>query len=100
LPVFQAPKLPTIGESVEGPGAVSFAGGRSARDSSRRWTLKLSGNVVWSWVAGGRRNPSAHELATLVSGSFNDLSQMLPADLSDHFVGGFREGVLRVWRGA
>jgi hypothetical protein len=56
--------------------------------------------VVWSWVAGGRRNPSAHELATLVSGSFNDLSQMLPADLSDHFVGGFREGVLRVWRGA
>jgi hypothetical protein len=26
LPVFQAPKLPTIGESVEGPGAVSFAG--------------------------------------------------------------------------
>jgi hypothetical protein len=27
-------------------------------------------------------------------------AQMLQADLSDHFVGGFREGVLHVWRGA
>jgi hypothetical protein len=36
----------------------------------------------------------------MVSGSFDDLSQMLPADVSDHFVGGFREGVLHVWRGA
>jgi hypothetical protein len=51
----------------------------------------------------GRRwaeHASAHELATMVSGGFDDLSQMLPADLSDHFVGGFREGVLRVWREA
>jgi len=51
----------------------------------------------------GRRwaeHASAHELATMVSGSFDDLSQMLPTDLSDHFVGGFREGVLHVWRGA
>jgi hypothetical protein len=35
-----------------------------------------------------------------VSGSFDDLSQILPADVSDDFVGGFREGVMRVWRGA
>jgi hypothetical protein len=51
----------------------------------------------------GRRwaeHASAHELTTMVSGSFDDLSQILPADTSDHFVGGFREGVLRVWRGA
>ena len=51
----------------------------------------------------GRRwaeHASAHELATMVSGSFDDLSQMLPADLSDHFAGGFREGLLHVWRGA
>jgi hypothetical protein len=51
----------------------------------------------------GRRwaeHASAHELATMVSGSFDDLSQILPPDVSDHFVGGFREGVLRVWRGA
>jgi hypothetical protein len=35
----------------------------------------------------GRRwaeHASAHELATMVSGSFDDLSQMLPADVSDH----------------
>ncbi|MET4045825.1 hypothetical protein [Bradyrhizobium sp. RT6a] len=43
---------------------------------------------------------SAHELATMVSGSFDDLSQILPPDVSDQFVGGFREGVLHVWRGA
>jgi hypothetical protein len=51
----------------------------------------------------GRRwaeHASAHELAIMVSGSFDDLSQILPADVSDQFVGGFREGVLRVWRGA
>ena len=51
----------------------------------------------------GRRwaeHASAHELATMVSGSFDDLSQILPRDVSDHFVGGFRDGVLHVWRGA
>ncbi|MET4278277.1 MULTISPECIES: hypothetical protein [unclassified Bradyrhizobium] len=51
----------------------------------------------------GRRwaeHASAHELATMVSGSFDDLSQILPPDVSDQFVGGFREGVLHVWRGA
>jgi hypothetical protein len=50
----------------------------------------------------GRRwaeHASAHELATMVSGSFDDLSEILPADVSDHFVRGFREGVLHVWRG-
>jgi hypothetical protein len=36
----------------------------------------------------------------MVSGSFDDLSQILPADVSDQFVGGFREDVLHVWRGA
>jgi hypothetical protein len=51
----------------------------------------------------GRRwaeHASAHELATMVSGSFDELSQILPPDVSDQFVGGFREGVLHVWRGA
>ncbi|CUT11100.1 hypothetical protein BF49_2180 [Bradyrhizobium sp.] len=51
----------------------------------------------------GRRwaeHASAHELATMVSGSFDDLSEILPEDVSDYFVGGFREGVLHVWRGA
>lgn len=51
----------------------------------------------------GRRwaeHASAHELATMVSGSFDDLAKIVPPDVSDHFVGGFREGVLHVWRGA
>jgi hypothetical protein len=51
----------------------------------------------------GRRwaeHASAHELTTMVSGSFDDLSEIQPADVSDHFVGGFCEGVLHVWRGA
>ena len=51
----------------------------------------------------GRRwaeHASAHELAIMVSGSFDDLSEILPPDVSDRFVGGFREGVLHVWRGA
>ena len=43
---------------------------------------------------------SAHELAIMVSGSFDELSEILPPDVSDQFVGGFREGALRVWRGA
>jgi len=51
----------------------------------------------------GRRwaeHASAHELAIMVSGSFDDLSEILPPDVSDQFVSGFREGVLHVWRGA
>ncbi|HEV2153169.1 hypothetical protein [Bradyrhizobium sp.] len=51
----------------------------------------------------GRRwaeHASAHELATLVAGSFDDIAEILPPDVSDQFVGGFREGVLHVWRGA
>jgi len=51
-------------------------------------------------IAARAEHASAHELATMVNGSFDDLSQILPSDTSDHFVGGFREGVLRVWRGA
>jgi hypothetical protein len=43
---------------------------------------------------------SSHELATLAGGSFDDLSQIMPPDVSDQFVGGFREGILHVWRGA
>ena len=35
----------------------------------------------------------------LVSGSFDDISRILPPDASDHFVGGFREALLHVWRG-
>jgi hypothetical protein len=51
----------------------------------------------------GRRwaeHASSHELATFVSGSFDDISRILPPDVSDHFVGGFREALLHVWRGA
>jgi hypothetical protein len=36
----------------------------------------------------------------MVSGSFDDLSQILRPDVSDDFVSGFRERVLHVWRGA
>jgi hypothetical protein len=51
----------------------------------------------------GRRwaeRASAHELASIASASFDDLNEILPPDVSDHFVGGFREAVLHVWRGA
>ena len=51
----------------------------------------------------GRRwagHATSHELAAMVSGSFDDLSLLLPKDLSDQFVGGFRETVLHFWRGA
>jgi hypothetical protein len=50
----------------------------------------------------GRRwaeRASAHELASIATASFDDLSEILPPDASDHFVGGFREAVLHVWRG-
>jgi hypothetical protein len=36
---------------------------------------------------------------TLVGGSFDDLSRAMPPDVSDQFVGGFREGIFRVWCG-
>lgn len=45
-------------------------------------------------------NASAEELMSLVTGSFDELSELLPSNVSDHFVGGFREAVLHVWRGA
>jgi hypothetical protein len=51
----------------------------------------------------GRRwaaNASAHELASVATASFDELNAILPPDVSDHFVGGFREAVLHVWRGA
>lgn len=51
----------------------------------------------------GRRwaeHAPAHELVVMVRGSFDDLAQLLPPDVSDEYVGGFREGVLHVWRGA
>jgi len=51
----------------------------------------------------GRRwaeRAGAHELASLATASFDDLNEILPPGMSDHFVGGFREAVLHVWRGA
>jgi hypothetical protein len=51
----------------------------------------------------GRRwaeRASADELASMANGSFDDLNDLLPPNVSDHFVGGFREAVLHVWRGA
>jgi hypothetical protein len=43
---------------------------------------------------------STHELASIASAEFDDLCKMLPPDVSHHFVGGFREAVQRVRRGA
>ena len=51
----------------------------------------------------GRRwaeRASAHELASMVGKSFDEICQSLPPDLSDDFVGGFREAVLHRLRGA
>jgi hypothetical protein len=51
----------------------------------------------------GRRwaeRASADDLASVATASFDDLNAILPPDVSDHFVGGFREAVLHVWRGA
>jgi hypothetical protein len=51
----------------------------------------------------GRRwaeRASSHELASMVSGTFDDISRILPPEVSDHFIGGFREALLHVWRGA
>ena len=46
------------------------------------------------------QHASSHELTNIVTGSFDDLSALLPPHVSDHFIGGFREAVQRVWRGA
>lgn len=43
---------------------------------------------------------SANELASIAGGSFDSLSELLPPHVTDQFVGGFREAVQRVWRGA
>jgi hypothetical protein len=51
----------------------------------------------------GRRwaeHASAHEVACIAAASPDDLNALLPPDVSDHFIGGFREAVLLVWRGA
>jgi hypothetical protein len=46
------------------------------------------------------RSVAPDKLAAMANGSFDDFSQMLPLDTSDQFVGGFREAVPHVWRGA
>jgi len=46
------------------------------------------------------QSASTQELASIASAAFDDLCKILPPQVSDHFVGGFREAVLRVWRGA
>jgi hypothetical protein len=46
------------------------------------------------------QHASAQELTSIATGSFDDLSTLLPPEVSDHFLGGFREAVQRVWRGA
>jgi hypothetical protein len=51
----------------------------------------------------GRRwaeSTTSHHLATVATGSFDDVAALLPPDASDQFIGGFCEAVLRVWRGA
>ena len=45
------------------------------------------------------QHASPHELASIVTGSFDDLIAHLPPQVSDHFVGGFCEAVERVRRG-
>src|SRR5262249_52898807 len=49
----------------------------------------------------GRRwaqHASAHELASIATPSLDDLNHLLPPDVSDHFVGGFRDAVQHIWR--
>jgi hypothetical protein len=46
------------------------------------------------------QHASSPELARIAGGSLDDLSALLPPDVSDHFVGGFREAAQRVRRGA
>ena len=43
---------------------------------------------------------TSHNLATVATASFDDVAALLPPDVSDQFIGGFCEAVLRVWRGA
>jgi hypothetical protein len=45
------------------------------------------------------QHASSDELASIVTGSFDDLIARLPPLVSDHFAGGFREAVERVRRG-
>jgi hypothetical protein len=46
------------------------------------------------------QHASSHELASIATASFDDLNEILPPDVSDDFVGGFREAVLHISRGA
>jgi hypothetical protein len=52
-------------------------------DAGRRWAERTT----------------SHKLATVATSSFDDLTAILPPDVSDHYIGGFREAVLHVWRG-
>jgi len=99
LPVLQAPKLPTIGESVEGSGAVSFAG------AGQRGIAQDNG--CWGWAAtwfgvgppvGGARfcTRAGHHGERLVRWPQPNAASWRVRS----FVDGFREGVLHVWRGA
>lgn len=56
--------------------------------------------MVWISAAAGRSNASAHEVASVATASLDDLNDLLPPDVSEHFIGGFREAVVHVWRGA
>lgn len=72
------------------PGSPSFG-------SETEWSERQRGLEV------GRRwtkRASAHELASIATASFDDLNQLLSPDVSDHFIRGFREAILYVWRDA
>jgi hypothetical protein len=46
------------------------------------------------------QHATSHEIASMAKASFHDLNEMLPPNVSDRFVSGFREAVLHVWREA
>jgi|EndMetStandDraft_6_1072998.scaffolds.fasta_scaffold119703_1 hypothetical protein len=90
LPAFYHPPAPTSAASV-GPGAQVLP-----------WTPGLA--VFSDTMDTDQERERGLDLGRrwaehVVSGSFDDLSQILPPDSSDQFIAGFREGVLEVWHG-
>ena len=87
----------SIGGNAHDPGAVTHAG---VHFGDR--TMNVEHERQRGLEAGRYRaqHASTHELASITGGSLDHLSEILPPHVSDQFVGGFREAVQRVWRGA
>jgi hypothetical protein len=61
-------------------------------DASRDHQRGLEAGFRWA------EHAPAHDVATVMSKSFDDLSAVLPREVSHDFVVGFREAVVHVWR--